>query len=83
MSQSLHLLVETYELAKYLVAPTQLTDEAITHDILVERMQKQLKPERQALVARYEFDNRVRNSSESVSHYVATLKQLGHRMQVW
>ena len=28
------------------------------------------------MVARYEFDNRARNSGESVSHYVATLKHL-------
>ena len=39
-------------------------------------MQIQLKPERSALVARYEFDNRARNSGESVSDYVATLKHL-------
>ena len=39
-------------------------------------MQKQLKPERSAMVARYEFDNRARNFGESVSHFVATLKHL-------
>ena len=39
-------------------------------------MQKRLKPERSALVARYEFNNRARNPGESVSHYVATLKHL-------
>ena len=71
-----NLPVETYQLAKDLVAPAQLKDDAITYDIIVERMQKQLKPERSALVARYEFDNRARNSGESVSHYVATLKHL-------
>ena len=58
------------------MAPAQLKDEAITYDVIVERMKKQLKPERSALVARYEFDNRARNSGESVSHYVATLKHL-------
>ena len=52
-----NLPVETYQLA-------QLKDDAITYDIIVERMQKQLKPERSALVARYEFDNRARNSGE-------------------
>ena len=71
-----NLPVETYQLAKDLVAPAQLKDEAITYDVVVARMKKQLKPERSALVARYEFDNRARNSGESVSHYVATLKHL-------
>lgn len=71
-----NLPVETYQLAKDLVAPTQLKDDTITYEVIVERMQKQLKPERSALVARYEFDNRARNSGESVNHYVATLKHL-------
>ena len=39
-------------------------------------MQKQLKPEKSALVARYEFDNRAGNFDELVSYYVATLKHL-------
>ena len=68
--------METYQLAKDLVAPAQLKDDAITYDIIVERMLKQMKPERSALVTRYEFDNQARNSDESVSHYVATLKHL-------
>ena len=55
---------------KDLVAPAQLKDDAITYNATVERMQKQLKPER------YKFDNWARNSSESVSHYVATSKDL-------
>ncbi|PFX13078.1 hypothetical protein AWC38_SpisGene22871 [Stylophora pistillata] len=32
------------------------------YEIIVERMREQLKPERSALVARYQFDNRARNS---------------------
>ena len=52
-----NLPVETYQLVKDLVAPEQLKDDTITYDIIMERMQKQLKPERSALVARYEFDN--------------------------
>ena len=39
-------------------------------------MQKRLKPERSGLDCRYELDNRAKNSDESVSHYVATLKHL-------
>ena len=65
-----NLPVETYQLAKDLVALAQLKDEAITYDVVVERMKKQLKPERSALVARYEFHNRARNSGESVSQLV-------------
>ena len=45
---STNLLVETYQLAKNLVAPTQLKDDAITYNVIEERMQKQLKPERSA-----------------------------------
>ena len=53
----MNLPVETYQLAKDLVAPAQLKDDAITYDVIVQRMREQLKPEKSALVARYEFDN--------------------------
>ena len=68
-----NLSAETYQLAKNLVAPTQLKGDAFMYIVIEERMQKQLKPERSALVARYEFDNRAGNSDELVSYYVATL----------
>ena len=71
-----NLSAETYQLAKNLVAPTQLKGDAFIYIVIEERMQKQLKPERSALVARYEFDNRAGNSDELVSYYVATLKHL-------
>ena len=77
-----NLPVETYQLAKDLVAPAQLKDDGITYDSIVERMQKQLKPERSVLIARYEFDNWARNSGESVSHYVATLKHLEEQQRM-
>ena len=73
---STNLPAETYQLAKDLVAPAQLKDNAITYNVIVQRMREQVKPERSALVACYEFDNRARNSGESVSQYVATLKHL-------
>ena len=44
-----NLSVETYQLAKNLVAPTQLKDDAITYTVIEERMQKQLKPESQTV----------------------------------
>ena len=43
-----NLSVETYQLAKNLVAPTQLKDGAITYTVIEELMQKQFKPESSA-----------------------------------
>ena len=71
-----NLPTETYQLAKDLVAPTSLREDSLTYDMIVERLQKQLKPQKSALVARYEFDNRARNAGETVSQYVAVLKHL-------
>ena len=71
-----NLSAETYQLAKDLVAPTSLREDSLTYDTIVERLQKQLKPQKSALVARYEFDNRARNAGETVSQYVAVLKHL-------
>lgn len=71
-----NLPTETYQLAKDLVAPTSLREDSLTYDTIVERLQKQLKPQKSALVARYEFDNRARNAGETVSQYVAVLKHL-------
>ena len=71
-----NLPTETYQLAKDLVAPTLLKEDTLTYDTIVERLQKQLKPQKSALVARYEFDNRARNAGETVSQYVAVLKHL-------
>ena len=71
-----NLPAETYQLAKDLVAPTSLREDSLTYDTIVERLQKQLKPQKSALVARYEFDNRARNAGETVSQYVAVLKHL-------
>ena len=71
-----NLPAETYQLAKDLVAPTSLREDSLTYDVIVERLQKQLKPQKSALVARYEFDNRASNAGETVSQYVAVLKHL-------
>ena len=71
-----NLPTETYQLAKDLVAPILLREDSLTYDTIVERLQKQLKPQKSALVARYEFDNRARNAGETVSQYVAVLKHL-------
>ena len=64
-----NLPTETYQLAKDLVAPISLREDSLTYDTIVERLQKQLKPQKSALVARYEFDNRsrkLRRNGESV-----------------
>ena len=59
------------------MAPILLREDSLTYDTIVERLQKQLKSQKSALVARYEFDNRARNAGETVSQYVAVLKHLG------
>ena len=71
-----NLPTETYQLAKDLMAPILLREDSLTYDTIVERLQKQLKPQKSALVARYEFDNRARNAGETVSQYVAVLNCL-------
>ena len=71
-----NLPTETYQLAKDLMTPILVRGDSLTYDTIVERLQKQLKPQKSALVARYEFDNRARNAGETVSQYVAVVKHL-------
>ena len=68
-----NLPTETCQLAKDLMATTStlLREDSITYDTIVEHLQKQLKPQKSALVTRYEFDNRARNAGVTVSQYVA------------
>ena len=68
---------ETYQQLKDLLVPSTSKDAEVTYSAIVDRLQKYTKPEKSALVARYEFDNRSRQVDESVSDYVATLKHLG------
>ena len=58
------------------MAPILLREDSLTYDTIVERLQKQLKPQKSALVSRYEFDNQANNAGETVSQYVAVLKRL-------
>ena len=60
-----NLPTETYQLAKDLMAPILLREDSLRYDTIVECLQKQLKPQKSALVARYEFDNRARNAGET------------------
>ena len=71
-----NLPTETYQLAKDVMAPILLREDSLTYDTIVERLQKQLKPQKSALVARYEFDNRVCSAGATVSQYVSVLKHL-------
>ena len=71
-----NLPTKTYQLAKDLMAPILLREDSLTYDTIVERLQKQLKPQKSALVARNEFDNQVHNAGEPVSQYVAVLKHV-------
>ena len=58
-----NLPTETYQLAKDFVAPILLSEDSLTYDTIVERLQKELKPQKSAMVARYEFDNQTRNET--------------------
>ena len=58
------------------MSPILLREDSLTYGTIVERLQKQLKPQKSALVAKYEFDNRACNAGETVSQYVAALKHL-------
>ena len=58
------------------MAPILLREDSLTYNTIIERLQKQLKPQKSALVTRYEFDNQARNTRETVSQYVAVLKHL-------
>ena len=69
-----NVFTETYQLLKDLLVPAPLKDTKLTYSVIVDRLQKHTKPEKSALVARYEFDNRSRHVCESVCDYVATLK---------
>ena len=73
-----NLPTKTYHLAKDLDGP-DIVKRRFSHvyDTIVEHLQKQLKPQKSALVARYEFDNRERNAGETVSQYVLVLKHIG------
>ena len=55
-----NLPTETYQMAKDLTAPILLSEDSLTYDTIVEHLQKQLKPQKFALVARCEFDNRAK-----------------------
>ena len=60
------------------MASAQLKDDAVTHAVIVEQMQKQLK---NLKGQRWLLDNRAGNSGKSVSH-CCHLEALGHGMQV-
>ena len=66
----------TYQLTKDLVAPILLGEDSLAYYKIAKRLQKQLKPQRSAPAARYEFDNRARKVGETVSQYVAVQRHL-------
>ena len=55
-----NLPTETYQLAKDLMAPSFIRKTSMTYKSIVECLQRQLKPPKSALVARYELDNHAR-----------------------
>ena len=46
---------ETYQLLKDLLVPATPKDAEVTYSVIVDRLQKHTKPEKSALVARYDF----------------------------
>lgn len=60
-----NLLTEMYQLSKDLIALILIREDSLMYNTIVEHIQKQLKLQKPALVARYEFDNQVRNTGES------------------
>ena len=71
-----NLSPEVYQLLKDLLMPGRLTDEETTYDVIVQRLKNHVKPEKSALVARFDFVNRSSRDGESVKDYVAVLKHL-------
>ena len=49
------------------MAPSFIRETSVINEGIVERLQRQLKPPKSALVARYELDNRARKTGETVS----------------
>ena len=71
-----NLSPEMHQLLKDLLMPGRLRDEETTYDVIVQRLRNHVKPEKSALVARFDFDNRSRRDGELVKDYVAVLKHL-------
>ena len=67
---------ETFQLIKDLLAPTPPSDGGVTYEQIVQVVKDHVKPEQSPLVSRYEFDTRVRKSTESVSDFVKVLRHL-------
>ena len=55
-----NLSPETYQLVKDLLMPNKLSDNETTYDTIVQRLKAHVKPEKSAIVARFDFDNRHR-----------------------
>lgn len=65
----------TFQLLRSLVQPAKLDD--TTYDTLTGLLKKHYDPAPSAIVQRYKFHTRVRETTESVATYVAELKALG------
>ena len=67
---------ETFQLAKDLMVPKELSDNAVAYKNVVDAMKKHVKPEKTPLVARKELDDRTRKPGESMQEYVAAIQHL-------
>ena len=54
---------QTYQLLKDLLVPATPKDAEVTYSVIVDRLQKHTKPEKSALVARYQFDSGMAESN--------------------
>ena len=64
----------TYQLLANLVSPKKPKE--LTYDELVEKLIKHYSPAKSSIMARHDFDNRLRRHGESVLDYLATLRVL-------
>ena len=66
----------TYKLIRNLVSPNKPSTK--TYNQIVTIMKDHFNPKPSEIVQRYKFDSRARQSSETVSAYVAELRRLAH-----
>ena len=65
---------QTYKLMRNLVMPELPSDK--TYDELVKRMQEHYKPKPSVIVQRFKFNTRTQQGGESISTYLAELRNL-------
>jgi len=70
------LSLDNYRLLCDLVVPNKPKDNILTFHSIVQKMKEHTKPEKSPQLARYEFDNLMKNSGERMADFVARLKHI-------